>query len=64
MLSGPRDAYAFLHTGPGTVQCSRIYHVLSNLLSMLKNIFMALSPKLYLWDFLEDTFVLMPDISS
>ena len=43
------------------VECSRIYHVLSNLLSMLRNGFMALSSKLY---FFEDAHVPMPDKSG
>jgi len=36
------------------VECSTIYHVLSNLLGMLRNSFVALSSKLYFLDFLED----------
>ena len=48
----------------GIVECSRIYHVLSNLLSMLRNNFVALSSKQYFWDFFEDAHVPMPDISG
>ena len=59
-------AYAFLRIGPvtGIVECSRIYHVLSNLLGMLRNSFVALSSKQYFLDFFEDAHVPMPDISG
>ena len=48
----------------GVVECSRIYHVLSNLLGMLRNSFVALSSKQYFLDFFEDAHVPMPDISG
>ena len=40
------------------------YHVLSNLLGMLRNSFVALSSKQNFLDFLEDAHVPMPDISG
>ena len=48
----------------GVIECSRIYHVLSNLLGMLRNSFMALSSKQYFLDFFKDAHVPMPDISG
>ena len=48
----------------GVVECSRIYHVLSNLLGMLRSSFMALSSKQYFLDFFKDAHVPMPDISG
>ena len=39
----------------GIVECSRIYHVLSNLLGMLRNSFVALSSKQYSLDFFLKT---------
>jgi len=54
----------FSHLVTGIVECSRIYHVLSNLLGMLGNSFVALSSKRYFLDFFEDTHVPMPDISG
>jgi len=48
----------------GVIECSRIYHVLSNLLGMLRNSFVALSSKQYFLDSFEDAHVPMPDISG
>ena len=48
----------------GVVECYRIYHVLSNLLGMLRNSFVVLSSKQYFLDFFEDVHVPMPDISG
>ena len=48
----------------GVVECSRIYHVLSNLLDMLRSSFVTLGLKQYFLDFFEDAHVPMPDISG
>ena len=58
--------YIFAHWSliTGVVECSRIYHVLRNLLGMLRNSFMALSSKQYFLDFFKDAHVPMPDISG
>jgi len=44
------------------VECSRIYHMLSNLLGMLRNVFMVLRLKTIFFGFFEDTHVPKPDI--